>query len=50
MIAHGIELAAWVAGFGASTVVMARAPRWDAAWWAGIAGVLCNGALIANHV
>jgi hypothetical protein len=42
------ELAAWIAGAAASAASLADRKR--ALMWLGIAGILCNVALVASHV
>ena len=49
-VLHAAELAAWIGGAVASGIATYKAPKWSGAWWAGIAGILCNVALIANHL
>jgi hypothetical protein len=47
MIAHGIELACWIGGAASSAMSLADKKR--ALVWLGIAGILCNAALVASH-
>lgn len=47
MTAHGIEFACWIAGAASSALSLADKKR--ALMWLGIAGILCNAALIASH-
>jgi hypothetical protein len=43
-----MELAAWVAGALASALAVADKKR--AVKWLGVAGILCNIALVASHL
>jgi hypothetical protein len=47
MSLHNAELAAWVAGALASA--MAVADKKHAVTWLGVAGCLCNIALVVSH-
>ena len=47
MTLHGAELAAWIAGALASA--MAVADKKHAVVWLGVAGFLCNAALVISH-